>query len=103
MALTGDDVGPLEQEALSHLLKFNVTCLELNGIVFDEDMVSVDLSLSPLDLYEVAACPCCRSRRWPSQLLPLGREPSFHIVTFFNSKLPLPTPTRWCSWQSAWT
>ena len=50
MNLVGEDIGPLEQEALCHLLKFNVTCFELNGVVMEEDQTSVDLNLVPLEL-----------------------------------------------------
>lgn len=53
LSLTGEDIGPLEQEALTHLFKFNGTVTELNGIIFDEDMRSIDLSMAPLELYEV--------------------------------------------------
>jgi hypothetical protein len=48
--LAHEDLGPLEQVALAQLLKFNNACVELNGIVFDEEMASVDLSFAPLDL-----------------------------------------------------
>jgi hypothetical protein len=40
--LTQEDIGPIEQEALSHLLKFNNACCELNGLVFYDDMTSVN-------------------------------------------------------------
>jgi hypothetical protein len=51
--VSSDDVGPLEQEALSHILKFNNVATELNGILIDASITSVDLSLAPLELYEI--------------------------------------------------
>jgi hypothetical protein len=39
--LTQEDIGPMEQEALSHLFKFNSACCELNGLIFHDNMTSV--------------------------------------------------------------
>jgi hypothetical protein len=39
--LTQEDIGPIEQEALSHLFKFNSACCELNGLIFHDNMTSV--------------------------------------------------------------
>jgi len=51
--LAGEDLGMLEMEALCHLLKFNVACTELNGIVMDEGQTSLDMNLITIELYEV--------------------------------------------------
>jgi hypothetical protein len=43
MNLQEEDIGPLEQEALSNVLSYNCALSELNDIVIDEDQDAVML------------------------------------------------------------
>lgn len=53
LSLLDQDIGPLEQEALAQCFRLNTVCTELNGIIFDTEIETVDLSLAPLELYEI--------------------------------------------------